>query len=293
MADPFDIDGPAGFGFEEARDEPRRWLSRVLTSVAVVAAIGGFAGVLYYAYNKGKEVGVAAVPPIIRAGPAPHKIRPEQPGGMAIPNRDKRVYDRLATRIPAPTFERLLPPPEKPVPSPAAKPKPAPKTARIALPPQPPVATVPKRPPNEVAMIKPARAPAPPSKPRRVASATAAIGIATDARPASPASPAKAVKAAAKLAAIAPASGAPTGRFRVQIAALRSEAAVRRSWGKLKIRHPDLLGTIPLIVERRNLGAGKGVFFRMQVGPLATREAAAKLCSSLKRRKLGCIVVRR
>ena len=282
MADPFDIDGPAGFGFEEQHEERRRWLPRVLTTVAVVAAIGGFAGVLFYAYNKGKEVGVAAVPPIIRAGPAPHKIRPEQPGGMAIPNRDKKVYDRLAARTPAPTFERLLPPPEKPVASPVAKPRPPAKstgkTARIELPPPPRVATVPKRPPVKTATTGPSR----------VASASAAMKSATDARPA----PRTAISPA-KLAAIAPASGATTKGFRIQIAALRSEASLRRSWGKLKTRHSDLLAKLPLIVERRDLGSGKGVFFRMQAGPLASREAAVKLCSNLKKRKLGCIVVRR
>lgn len=56
-------------------------------------------------------------PLIIAADTAPFKVRPENPGGMMIPHQDKLVYGRLSPNSPQPV-ERLLPPPEQPMPGP-------------------------------------------------------------------------------------------------------------------------------------------------------------------------------
>ncbi len=288
MAEPYGDDGDnhgtGDYGIDDvlksSHDGGRRWLPRLMTAMVAVIAIGGFASVLVYAYNKGKEVGGTAIPPIIKAGPAPHKIRPENPGGMKIPHRDKGVYSQLAANSPprksTRKVERLLPVPETPVASPAPVKKVMPvrrKPKKIELPPEHPVAKfVPKPPPG--------------AKPRQVANAAGATGHATDARPAT----AKKPSSAKSLAAIAPASGSST---RVQLVALRSEAAVLKAWTGFRKRHPDLLGRLTLTVQRRDLGSGKGVYYRLQAGPLATIAAASTLCSEIKKRKMGCIVVRR
>ncbi len=296
MAEPYGNEGPEGYDYDDGdREHRRRWIPRTLTTIAAVIAIGGFSGVLVYAYNKGKEVGRTSVPPIIKAGPAPHKIRPEKPGGMDIPDRDKGVYKRLAGTTPAASgVERLLPQPETPMNAPktsegetAPEPSPVVKAAReaaagtseslvsakpIKLPPTPRVAEVPPRPPNEIT-----------ERPRRVASASAVTGTRNDAGSAL-------APVARRLAKLAPATG---GDYRIQMAALRSEAKVQKTWKNYKGRHGDLLGELSLIVERKKLGGGKGVYYRLQAGPLASRQAALTLCSKLKQRKLGCIIVRR
>ncbi|MCE2510586.1 MAG: SPOR domain-containing protein [Alphaproteobacteria bacterium] len=78
---------------------------------------------------------------------------------------------------------------------------------------------------------------------------------------------------------------------RIQIAAMRSEAQAKAQWVQLQKAHDDLLSGLALHVERADLGA-KGVFFRVQAGPLSDAGAAAALCEKLKQRKLGCLVVR-
>ena len=83
-----------------------------------------------------------------------------------------------------------------------------------------------------------------------------------------------------------------SGSYRIQISSLRSEKAVRDGWARLSKRHSDLLGDLSLNIERKDLGGGKGTYYRMQAGPLASRSAANSLCTRLKQRKLGCIVVR-
>ncbi len=42
---------------------------------------------------------------------------------------------------------------------------------------------------------------------------------------------------------------------------------------------------------RVDLGAGKGIFYRLQAGPIPDRETADTLCAELKRQKVGCLVV--
>jgi hypothetical protein len=46
-----------------------------------------------------------------------------------------------------------------------------------------------------------------------------------------------------------------------------------------------------LNVERVDKGAA-GIFYRLQAGPLADKNAAAKLCASLKQAHQDCIVVK-
>ncbi|NQU70732.1 MAG: SPOR domain-containing protein [Rhodospirillales bacterium] len=295
MAEPYDSNGPEGYGLDNDPEEygrgARSWLPRMLTVAVAVVAIGGFAGVLVYAYNKGKEVGSTAIPPIIKAGPAPHKIRPESPGGMKIANRDKGVYSNLTANSPSREsvrkVERLLPKPEIPMAAPAPVKKSVAAPAEIKMPPPPPVAKIVPKLPSP--------------KPRQVASAAGTTGRATDARPPN-SKPANSKSSSSKpsattkwpsvkmLAAIAPAAN---GSTRVQLLSMRSEKSVRKAWAGLQKRHGDLLGKLTLNVEKRNLGAKKGVYYRLQAGPLANVAAAQTLCSQLKKQKLGCIVVRR
>lgn len=101
-------------------EPPRR---RNLVNIAVVgAAVVVFGGVIFWAYNQGMRAGTESVAPILRADPAPTKIRPEQPGGMEVPHQDKLVYDRLnpANGAAPGEVERLLPPPETPMERPRA-----------------------------------------------------------------------------------------------------------------------------------------------------------------------------
>lgn len=56
--------------------------------------------------------------PLIKASTGPTKVRPENPGGLKIPNRDKLVYDRMNKTSDRKSYmekglERLLPPPEQ------------------------------------------------------------------------------------------------------------------------------------------------------------------------------------
>jgi len=284
MADDFrPAEGDRIVARDRAPDVPRygRRGRRIMTGLVAIAAILGFGVVILYAYNKGRQEGAGTAPPVIQAQEGPLKVRPESPGGMKVPNQDKEVFTRLEAEKQPERVERLLPPPEKPMTPPApvameqekaASVEPAAgapaASAESELPPPPPLTK------KELKITK--------VKPPPVAPAPAKT-VETEKPP---------VKTAAKTASKTPAASA-SGRYRIQISSLRSEAALRKNWTSIRNKHKDLLGNLPLIVERTVLSGGRGTYYRMQAGPLASKSQASSLCSRLKQRKLSCLVVRR
>ena len=52
---------------------------------------------------------------LVAASAEPWKVRPDDPGGMEIPNQGTLIYETLATADPEEGPERILPPPEQPL----------------------------------------------------------------------------------------------------------------------------------------------------------------------------------
>ena len=90
----------------------------------------------------------------------------------------------------------------------------------------------------------------------------------------------------------APAAPGPpeAGTFRIQLGSLDSATAAEAEWRRLRTRHLDLLEPLRLRVQRADLGA-RGVFYRLQAGPLAGAGRAGDLCQALTRRNVPCLVV--
>lgn len=108
---------------------------------------------------------------------------------------------------------------------------------------------------------------------------------------------AKAEPSADAVAAIEPAAGASTmagaaikpGSSYVQLASISSEAAAPKEWSKLQKQFSSLSGA-EYRVQRADLGA-KGVFYRIQAGPMS-KDSAKSVCDSIKATKPGgCIIV--
>ena len=284
MADDFrPSEGDRIVSGERAPDVPRysRRGRRIMTGLVAIAAVLGFGVVVLYAYNKSRQEGASKVPPVIQAQEGPTKVRPESPGGMKVPDQDKEVFTRLEAEKQPDRVERLLPPPEKPMEPPAAAEQAASVAPAAGTPAPPKALELPPPPPPQMTkkdLKIPEVKPPVPEREKKAAPRKA------------PTKPAK--QTAAKTPAKPPTASA-SGRFRIQISSLRSEAALRKSWTSLQKKHQDVLGKLPLIVERTVLSGGRGTYYRMQAGPLASRSQATNLCTRLKQRKLSCIVVRR
>ena len=79
--------------------------------------------------------------------------------------------------------------------------------------------------------------------------------------------------------------------FRIQLAAVKSEADAKAEWARLQKAHADLLGDLAPTIQRADLGA-QGIFYRIQGGPLPSDDAARALCDKLEAKKQACLVVK-
>ncbi len=138
-----------------------------------------------------------------------------------------------------------------------------------------PAAATPK--PTEVAgVVAPAQAPA-------SAPAPAAIVHAQPAQQTASAEPSTVVTTVP--------SPSPSKVYNVQLASYRSEAEASAGWQALTTDYGDLLKALPHHVEKADLGADKGIYFRLKAGSFADVKAAKSLCKDLEVRSIDCMVV--
>ncbi|NDV85124.1 hypothetical protein GTW51_00240 [Aurantimonas aggregata] len=106
-----------------ARQPMSRRMMSVGASLLVIALVGG-AGAYMLTGDGGK---VYDAPLIVQADPEPVKVAPKDPGGRAIPNQNKAVYERVQSADAAiePSQQTLLTAAEEPAELPQPEPEPA------------------------------------------------------------------------------------------------------------------------------------------------------------------------
>lgn len=73
-------------------------------------------------------------------------------------------------------------------------------------------------------------------------------------------------------------ASAGSGYF-VQLASFKSEAEASTEFGRLKAKYASIIGTLPSAINPATVGGSTR--YRLAVGPLASRDQATKICSSL------------
>lgn len=195
----------------------------------------------------------------ITATPTPVKVRPEQPGGMPIPDQDKQIYSLIQTNRTEPKVEALFPEPEKPVlpDIPVAETQQDSSAASSAVVPVV-VEEVPPVPKKEIARLnKPTTAPVAPAK-------------------------------AAEKSAVKTASA---DVWRVQLLSTSKKQTAEKAWPTILKKHKALLSDMSHDVVSAQI-SGKGTFYRLWVGHFGSRDRAAALCAKLKARKQECVPVK-
>ena len=283
---------------------PRRLGLRIAFGLIFLSAIGAVGWNVYGARLITMIGYVERDVPLLRPEAGPVKVRPNNPGGLEVPYRDKLVYKRLSNGgSDAPVVERLLSAPESPLPLP----KPELRTPESK---QPITAKVPSL--KDVMNVTPPK-PAPPLVANQSPDHTVSSGkhspiisgqskkTSTMTRPLT--SDSKEAQQLAQEKIIPKMTNAfvsnkkrtsePKSKvYQVQLAASRSSERARTEWDRLRKKNFDLVGDLELRVVRVDLGKEKGVFFRLRVGPLSNVSEARQLCSALKKRRIGCLVVR-
>lgn len=234
----------------------------------VLIALGGASWIAYDVMMA--DIGGGEVP-YITAEAGPEKIRPQEAGGMEVPNQDIRVYNQLTGSPDAPEAEVLLPPPEAPV--------------------SPPVVAE-QQAAAESTEIPSVPAPAPDLEPAAGSGEeSAGQGTATSSDQPQPSVDEPAVAAVEPVAEGEPVqTAAVTGAFRIQLAAVKSQDAAQVGWKKMTKTHPDVLGGLTLNVVKVDRSSG-GALYRLQAGPFVDRPTAEAACGKLKQKRQDCLVI--
>jgi hypothetical protein len=221
-----------------------------------VLAAGAVIAALVWGFSRGSSRNA----PLIEADARPIKIRPDNPGGLRVPNQDELIFDRNRGARPA-AQGGLAPEAETPrvdqLRAQLAE-RAAQEAARNAPPPSP-------------APAQPA-APAAPSAPATASALSA------------PSLPAPVPANAERFAPVA------NGRAQVQLGALPSEAAARGEWERLQKRVPEFLGNrrVTLAPFDRE---GQTTLYRIRTGGFADAATARAFCEEMKTRSIPCMVI--
>jgi hypothetical protein len=81
------------------------------------------------------------------------------------------------------------------------------------------------------------------------------------------------------------------GPYRIQLGSFTTTEKAQRRWNELKSKHADVFGHLQMVLERVEM-KNKGTFVRLQAGPLKTSEDVQKLCATLGKRKVSCMLVK-
>jgi hypothetical protein len=316
-------------GGGEAPRPKRRWASWGFGALALAALVGS----IWYAYEHGLRRTSGGPPPLIRAEPGPARVKREDAGGLKVPFQHQTVYKEIAPKGERPQQaqpERLLPPPEEPlpkpkVPEPAAAPPPLPPAQTTATPaPQPspppaastpPVASTPASPPTSppvasapvppvnvapaapppsasapIPLTPPVAAPAPTPAPAAPPAQASPAPVPPPLPPPAQVAAAPTPPAPAAAPKAAPPPSNPGGGIRVQLGAFADQPSAEKAWIRIKGAHGDLLGNTSPNVSEFVPAEGKKPVYRLQAGPFADVGSARNACAGLKARKVDCIV---
>ena len=308
----------AGYDEDATEEEGRKRRGPIFLVVGILAlAVVGTAAAYGYRTYFGAPRGE---PPIIKADNSPTKIPAPSDGSTKLPDR----------MVSGDGTEKIVPREEQPVDvdSRAAGPRvvfPPPNqninTAVVSVPPgvAPQQGEGPAGGPGTVASGEPrkirtvavrgdqsdtsalpvnAPPPAPPSAKSAPAARAKAPVTQANASPNGPLSLAPQAQSAPETrvaatgpTAIAPAAGAASGGYLVQLSSQRNEADAQASFRALQNKFPSVLGSQTPLIKRADLGE-KGTYYRAMVGPFATSDEAAQFCGNLKSAGGQCIVQR-
>lgn len=296
--------------FEELNDDAPR--SRAMSWLVLVVAVGGFAALAYYAYHSGSQSVRDGQVVVIQADQTPIKESPADPQGEAFPNQDKTIYDAIDPSAQRGKVEKLLPEAEEPViPQPAVEAVSAPTATHAPHASDDSTTTFvnksltksePSADPVDVQSLKqpgPALAPEPKTEhvlvePTDENPTPVPVIVTTPkavAKPA-PVPTVKPVSAAApsmvnvKPAKPAPApAAAPSGAYKIQLGAYKSDAEARQQWAKISAKHGDVVKGSPIIVKADVKGS---IFYRLRASGFASADAAKAACAKLSGRGQAC-----
>lgn len=252
--------------------EEKNFSSMKLHVVAIVIFVGVLlivlAGFFFFGGDSAEKQGGDVI--TITATSDPVKVRPEQPGGMNIPDQDKLVYGRIRSNNVNTKVENLFPEPEQPV---------MPNT--LAIEKNAPAA-------DFVPMDKAAKGYNPLTE--TVTPSVAADVAEPDIAPKIEEVPLKKASQTPppRVQQAAVATDTAVDGWAAQLMSSSNKQTVEKAWPGILAKNKALLSNMSHQIVKADI-PGKGTFYRLKVGNFKTRDMAAALCAKLKTKKQDCI----
>lgn len=241
-------------GFDAREDENGN--KGLLVAALAIGVVLVFGTVVWNAYRAGVKKD-ASDTPVIRAGSADFKHRPDDRGGVETPNKDKRLFDvidendRNSGNNETAANTTVV-----------AEQRTGPKDLRPGQPAEATSTTAKSTSPAETPTAKPQPKPVPPPEPVYEEPTLPLVKF------------------------------DQSGNYLVQLMALRDVESAERAWSQMVEAYPELFAGAMMDIQRADLGA-KGIFYRVRVSAFTSRSQAEDFCESLKARGENCIVATR
>lgn len=293
-------------------EEEKSFISKFFSTLVMLAALGGLGVLGWFAYEEGKSpVGFEQLP-LIKAETSPFKIKPEDPGGMEIPNKDKAIYDTITSAETDESKEgereiKIVPPPEEPVDLEDLV-KTQPELSSIAD-----IDDEKEEDKSEEKMVKeeeikmeekaeekvqigkekPAlnviRLSEVPIKPEKKNIKINKITTPDSSGPVEIVfKPRLVIEGTAKEK---PGESVEKKEHRVQLSSYKTPETLQLGWITLQKKFPELLGDLRHSVEIVDLKE-KGKYYRLQAGPFSDKDVADNLCKKLIEKNQSCLIAK-
>lgn len=235
-------------------------MARLLLIVAALAVVGVVVAVAVATWPKNSGGMDENSIPVVQADNSPTHIKPDEPGGMQVPNKDSTIFDAISKYDePEKKVDNLLEDSEVPMKKEQVF---ATETSGVVADVEPEVTKL--ETPKDIVKPEPNVQKTPEKKVEKsdiISTLKSEVGTAKTA----------------------------TGSRYIQLASVKSQADANAKWTKMQGQFSSLK---PLTsrVQKADLGA-KGIFYRLQAGPLLADEAKT-ICATVKAGKGDCLLVK-
>jgi len=230
-------------------------------------------GLVWFALDQGELIIGNDDVPLVKADTSPIRLKPDNPGGLKVPNQDRLILKNLEIANPSKLEipEKLIPRPEQPIATNS-------DSKRIAN-------TVKQK-------LSKDRVPAPQTPKIKSSQGEGRSSKIKNSEKYKNLKQNKilANKGAKKNKQKTSTKSFEMGAYRIQLASLAKRKAAEKFLKKVKSKNVTLLGEMTGRVTKINLKT-RGIFYRVQSDPIS-REKAERICKTLRSKKQACLVVR-
>jgi len=228
----------------------------IFLSLAIICVI-----IIWYLFFSARQNYLTGEVAFIRADNSPFKVKAADQGVPSVKHQDKLVYGRIRNDQTSSPVEHILPDPEPPLVS-AKRASPSLKMTEPYIPAD--------TDPEAIAEI-----PAESSKDKATLIGSIEDLIEKEISPQAP----------------LPQKKLSQGHILIQLGSLKSSDLAEAEWTRISNKNKDILGNYEPVIQKVDLGAEQGIYYRLRTGTFQNKDQAQKVCSSLKERKVDCLVI--